>query len=100
MGTENLRYCDDRGMIKIQVNTSQCGCNKLDTFNWMRNLAIASEVNDVVEIRFKNTRKGIYRKVNTIRLKKGDMVAVKQKPAYDIGIVSLTGELVLHQMRK
>ena len=100
MGTENLRYCDDRGMIKSQVNASQCGCNKLDAFNWMRNLAIASEVNDVVEIRFKNTRKGIYRNVNTIRLKKGDIVAVEASPGHDIGIVSITGELVLHQMRK
>jgi cell fate regulator YaaT (PSP1 superfamily) len=100
MGTENIRYCDDRGMIKSQVYASQCGCNKLDTFNWMRNLAIASEVNDVVEIRFKNTRKGIYRNVNTIRLKKGDIVAVEASPGHDIGIVSLTGELVLHQMKK
>lgn len=100
MGNENLHYCDDRGMIKSRVNASQCGCNKLDTFNWMRNLAIASEVNDVVEIRFKNTRKGIYRNVNTIRLKKGDVVAVEASPGHDIGIVSLTGELVLHQMRK
>jgi cell fate regulator YaaT (PSP1 superfamily) len=100
MNTEKTKYCDDRGMIKSPVSVTQYGCNKLDTFNWMKNLAIASDLNDVAEIRFKNTRKGIFRNINFIRLKKGDVVAVEASPGHDIGIVSLTGELVLHQMRK
>lgn len=100
MNTEKVRNCDERGLAKGPVQNDTCGCSKLDTFNWMKNLAIASDQNDVVEIRFKNTRKGIFRNINSIRLKKGDIVAVEASPGHDIGIVSLTGELVIHQMRK
>jgi cell fate regulator YaaT (PSP1 superfamily) len=100
MNAEKVRDCDDRGQIKSPLHTAQCGCSKLDTFNWMNNLAIASDFNDVIEIRFKNTRKGIFRNINSIRLKRGDIVAVEASPGHDIGIVSLTGQLVLHQMRK
>ena len=48
----------------------------------------------LVEVRFKNTRKGYYRNVNGLSLKIGDIVAVEASPGHDIGIVSLTGELV------
>lgn len=100
MNTDKVKDCDDRGIIQGPVFATGCGCSKLDTFNWMGNLALASDMNDVVEIRFKNTRKGIFRNINSIRLRKGDIVAVEASPGHDIGIVSLTGELVLHQMRK
>jgi cell fate regulator YaaT (PSP1 superfamily) len=48
----------------------------------------------VVEVRFKNTRKGFFRNVNDLRLKRGDIIAVEASPGHDIGIVTLAGEIV------
>ena len=58
------------------------------------------DIPDVVEIRFKNTRKGYYRNVNELRLKRGDMVAVEASPGHDIGIISLVGEIVTKQQAR
>lgn len=55
---------------------------------------------DIVEVRFKNTRKSYYRNVNNLPLKRGDIVAVEASPGHDIGIVSLTGDLVARQMKR
>ncbi|KAA6306819.1 hypothetical protein EZS27_041517, partial [termite gut metagenome] len=55
---------------------------------------------DIVEVQFKNTRKGYYRNSNSLTLEKGDIVAVEASPGHDIGIVTLTGSLVPFQMRK
>lgn len=55
---------------------------------------------DLVEVQFKNTRKGYYRNENRLNIKKGDMVAVEASPGHDIGVVSLTGQLVPLQMKK
>jgi len=68
-------------------------CAKLDSFNWMREVS-PSEIPEVVEVRFKNTRKGFYRNVNGLRLKRGDIIAVEASPGHDIGIVTLAGEIV------
>lgn len=54
----------------------------------------------MVEVQFKNTRKGFYRNSNQLKLKRGDVVAVEASPGHDIGEVTLTGELVLLQMKK
>jgi cell fate regulator YaaT (PSP1 superfamily) len=56
-----------------------------------------SDIPEVVEIRFKNTRKGFYRNVNELRLKRGDIVAVEASPGHDIGIITLAGEIVEKQ---
>jgi cell fate regulator YaaT (PSP1 superfamily) len=80
--------------------TCNSGCHKLNTFNWLENIPEAHTTSDVVEVRFKNTRKGYYGNANLIRLQKGDVVAVEASPGHDIGIVSLTGELVINQMKK
>lgn len=74
-------------------------CSKLDTFNWMREVA-AAEIPEVVEVRFKNTRKSFYRNVNGLRLKRGDIVAVEASPGHDIGIITLAGEIVEKQRPK
>lgn len=89
--------CED---IQIPDLKYRCGHNKLDSFNWLKDLP--SEVNDydIVEIRFKNTRKGFYRNVNNLRLETGDIVAVESSPGHDIGRVSMTGLLVQEQMKK
>ncbi len=75
------------------------GCNKLDTFNWLRDIPDSYHNTDLVEVRFKNTRKGIYKNVNNLKLRKGDIIAVEASPGHDIGIVSLTGILVLMNLR-
>jgi cell fate regulator YaaT (PSP1 superfamily) len=77
-----------------------CSCNCLDVYDWLSDLKDAGDRQDIVEVRFKNTRKGFYRNVNRIMLEKGDIIAVESSPGHDLGIVSLRGELVLEQMRK
>ncbi|HWR75103.1 MAG TPA: regulatory iron-sulfur-containing complex subunit RicT [Bacteroidales bacterium] len=76
------------------------GANKLDEFNWLAGLPYDPRYNEVVEVRFKNTRKGFYRNVNELRLEVGDIVAVEASPGHDIGHVSMTGFLVLEQIKK
>lgn len=72
---------------------------KLHICDWASDLPVAKE-NELVEIRFKNTRKGFYRNVNNLPLKIGDVVAVEASPGHDLGVVSLTGILVEFQMKK
>ena len=74
--------------------------SKLSTINWLGNLPETSISTDIVEVRFKNTRKEYYRNINHLRIKEGDIVAVEASPGHDIGIVSLTGELVLHKLKQ
>lgn len=78
------------------------GCNKLNVFDWLSNMELPSgqEPYDIVEIRFKNSRKEFYRNVNKLPLVVGDLVAVEASPGHDIGIVSAVGELVRLQMKK
>ncbi len=75
-------------------------CSKLDDYNWLRGLPETGKETDIVEIRFKNTRKGFYRNVNQLRLNRGDIVAVEASPGHDIGVITLTGNLVLKQLYK
>lgn len=74
--------------------------NKLHTYDWLADIPNHSEECDMVEVQFKNTRKGYYRNSNKIPLEKGDTVAVEATPGHDIGTVTLTGRLVLLQMKK
>lgn len=80
------------------------GYSKMDaplhTFDWLADVPGNYEDTDIVEIQFKNTRKGYYRNSNAIPLKKGDIVAVEANPGHDIGTVTLTGRLVLMQLKK
>ncbi|WP_421920919.1 PSP1 domain-containing protein [Marinifilum sp.] len=73
---------------------------KLDVYDWLKDVPESAQCPDVVEIKFKNTRKGFYSNTNQLRLQRGDVVAVESSPGHDIGIVSLTGDLVVEQMRK
>ncbi|MEX0987726.1 MAG: regulatory iron-sulfur-containing complex subunit RicT [Bacteroidales bacterium] len=75
-------------------------CGKLDSFNWLRELSDDFDIPDIIEVRFKNTRKEIYRNVNGLRLKRGDFVAVEASPGHDIGIITLAGEIVEKQLSK
>ncbi len=73
---------------------------KLSTCNWLCDIPEAEHATDYVEVQFKNTRKGYYLNETKIPLNKGDIVAVEANPGHDIGTVTLTGKLVLLQMRK
>lgn len=75
------------------------GCNKLDSYNWLDDIPNEYHNTDLVEVKFKNTRKAVYKNVNDLRLKKGDIVAVEASPGHDIGIVSMTGVLVLMKLK-
>lgn len=91
--------------IATPTHSSKCDscgdrCGKLEVFDWLSDLPDQSDGNDIVEIQFKNTRKGFYRNTSQTKLSKGDVVAVEASPGHDIGIVTLTGELVLLQMKK
>jgi cell fate regulator YaaT (PSP1 superfamily) len=74
--------------------------NKLDSFNWLQDIPECPGENEIVEIRFKNTRKGFYRNVNNLRFETGDIVAVEASPGHDIGRVSMTGRLVREQLKE
>ena len=80
--------------------TYKPGYNKLDSFNWLKDLPELRDENDIVEIRFKNTRKGFFKNVNGLRLEIGDVVAVEASPGHDIGRVSMVGQLVHEQLKK
>ena len=59
-----------------------------------------AEEQELVEVQFKNTRKGYYKNSNKLKLEKGDIVAVEASPGHDIGVVTLTGRLVPLQIKK
>ena len=74
--------------------------NKLSVYDWLCDVPDADRSTAYVEVQFKNTRKGYYLNEDHIPLEKGDMVAVEASPGHDIGMVTLTGKLVLFQMWK
>ena len=82
-----------------------CGtdsCNKLTIFDWLSNMQLPNgqEACNIVEVRFKNSRKAFYRKGKDFSLSIGDLVATEAQSGHDIGQVTLTGELVRFQMKK
>jgi cell fate regulator YaaT (PSP1 superfamily) len=74
--------------------------NKLNNYDWLNDIDEAQQATDFVEVQFKNTRKGYYVNKDRLPLKKGDVIAVESSPGHDIGTVSMTGKLVLLQMKK
>ncbi len=77
-------------------------CSMLDTFDWLKDITSphSNKSFDCVEVRFKNNRKDFYRLSSEYSLVVGDIVAVEASPGHDIGIVSMTGEIVRLQMKK
>ncbi len=73
---------------------------QLNTYDWLEDIPGNTDTTDLVEVQFKNTRKGYYHNVNKLNLQKGDTVAVEANPGHDIGIVTLTGRLVKLQIKK
>ena len=88
---------------------SETGCDKVDTcgnsyklnvFDWLANIKSPLNECDYVEVRFKNERKNFYHNINKLPLHIGSIVTVESSSGYDVGVVSLTGELVRIQMKK
>ncbi|MCF8296109.1 MAG: hypothetical protein K9J13_01070 [Saprospiraceae bacterium] len=77
-------------------------CSMLDTFDWLKDINSPKSNNsfDCVEVRFKNNRKDFFKSPGEYSLVVGDIVAVEASPGHDIGIVSMTGEIVRLQMSK
>ncbi|MBP5340563.1 MAG: hypothetical protein J6Z14_14880 [Prevotella sp.] len=104
--TYEIRTGCDRGLCHTAVGRQD---RQLNSYDWLsdvpgnnangdtQSLAVAT---DLVEVQFKNTRKGYYHNVNHLPLKKGDIVAVEASPGHDIGVVTLTGRLVNLQVKK
>ena len=94
------RYKENNGCAGVCCK----GCGRMDaplnTFDWLAAVPGNEEYTDIVEVQFKNTRKGYYRNSNNIPLQKGDVVAVEASPGHDIGKVTMTGRLVLLQLKK
>ncbi len=86
-----------RGLVAKGCGRDQC---QLNVHDYLADLPDNQDVTDLVEVQFKNTRKGYYRNDNHLDIKKGDIVAVEASPGHDIGIVTMTGRLVALQMRK
>lgn len=93
------------GQPKGCKNNGTCGtdgCNKLSVFDWLSNMSLPQGVEpfNYVEVRFKNGRKHFYKNSENLSLSIGDVVATEAAPGHDVGVVSLTGELVRVQMKK
>ncbi|MCE2681853.1 MAG: stage 0 sporulation family protein [Flavobacteriia bacterium] len=103
MGCSNCS--SDGGTPRGCKNNGTCssgGCNKLEVFDWLSNIMLPTGQTpyDIVEVRFKNSRKGFYRNAKGIGLSVGDVVVVETSPGHDVGVVSVTGELARIQIKK
>ena len=74
--------------------------SKLPARNWLKDIPDNPLTTEMVEVRFKNTRKDYFHNINRLNLTEGDVVAVEASPGHDIGIVSLTGDLVLKKLKQ
>ena len=102
MSCSNCRNGEDgkpRG-CRSNGNCGTGGCGPLTVFDWLEGVALPSGQSafDVVEVRFKANRKGFYRRSSNLEVQVGDVVVVDADHGYDVGVVSLRGELVKAQM--
>ena len=91
-------FCDSETGTEPEAILSD-GCFKLHETPWLEAFP-DNFPTDIFEVRFKNTRRSFYQNVNNLPLKRGDIVAVEASPGHDIGIISLTGDMVAKQMRR
>ena len=91
-----FKVCDCHEELKVEPVE---GCFKLHETPWLEEYP-DNVPTDIFEVRFKNTRRSFYKNVNNLDLKRGDIVAVEASPGHDIGIISLTGDMVAKQIRR
>ena len=101
---ESKRYDCSRGCTveraesgEVECNYRQ-GCCKLEVYDWLSGVN-QEQFKDFFEVRFKNTRKGIYRNTSGQSVKTGDLVIVEAANGHDLGIVTLEGPIVGRQMK-
>ena len=80
-GCCNKRQLENSGDNSQAADLYFSSCAKLDSYDWLREVS-ENDIPEVVEIRFKNTRKGFYANVNELHLKRGDIVAVEASPGH------------------
>jgi len=101
MKYESTRGCPINHIDPEQISTLKIDYSgKLNVFDWLNNIPKGMKKEELYEVRFKNTRKGYFYNSGGLRLDTGDIVAVEASPGHDIGIISLKGPLVLHQLTK
>ena len=101
---ESKRYDCSRGCTveRTESGELECtyrqGCCKLEVYDWLDGVS-QEQWNEFFEVRFKNTRKGIYRNASGQSIKTGDMVIVEAANGHDLGIVTLEGAIIARQMK-
>ena len=101
---ESKEYDCSRGCTVERTDSGELnctyrpGCCKLEVYDWLSGVG-QEQYKDFFEVRFKNTRKGIYRNASGQSIKMGDMVIVEAANGHDLGIVTLEGPVVARQMK-
>ena len=101
---ESKKYDCSRGCTVERTSTGELectyrqGCCKLEVYDWLTGVN-QEQWNEFFEVRFKNTRKAIYRNASGQSIKTGDMVIVEAANGHDLGIVTLEGPIIAHQMK-
>ena len=102
---ETIRFDCSRGCTVTQdpeTGDYDCnyrrGCCKLESYDWLHGVT-QEQYRDLFEVRFKNTRKGIYFNASGQGIKTGDLVIVEAANGHDLGIVTLEGPIVGRQMK-
>ena len=104
VGGESNRPRPESSVFFTERGLSYAGCPKqscqLNVYDYLADIPGNTDTTDLVEVQFKNTRKGYYHNSNNLPLEKGDVVAVEASPGHDIGTVTMTGKLVLLQIKR
>ena len=101
---ESKKYDCSRGCIVERTDSGELectyrqGCCKLEVYDWLSGVS-QEQWNEFFEVRFKNTRKGIFRNASGQSVKTGDMVFVEATNVHDLGIVTLEGPIIARQMK-
>lgn len=94
------RGCEKEINGQGEINcTYKRSCCKLGVFNWLEGIS-QDDMKDLFEVRFKNTRKLIFRNTSEQNLKIGDIVVVEAQNGYDVGIITLAGPIVANQLKR
>jgi cell fate regulator YaaT (PSP1 superfamily) len=100
-GTKSGGSCSPAG-CKSNGTCGTDGCNALNVFDWFKDMDLpdGQKPFDIVEVRFKGSRKEFFRNSQLIDLFTGDYVVVESSVGFDVGTVSATGEIVRLQLKK
>ncbi len=104
MEKESKKYDCSRGCVVERAESGELnctyrqGCCKLEVYDWLAGVG-QEQFKDYFEVRFKNTRKGIYVNASGQSIKTGDLVIVEAATGHDLGIVTLEGAVVARQMK-